>query len=87
MEVTLAGREIVVNPDPEKACLPMLPSKLPLANVTVFNEEHRWKALSAMEVTLAGREIVVNPDCWKACLPMLPSELPLANVTVFNEEH
>ena len=44
MEVTLAGREIVVNPDPEKALLPMLPSELPLANVTVFNEMHDWKA-------------------------------------------
>ena len=39
MEVTLAGREIVVNPDPEKTSTPMLPSVLPLANVTVFNEE------------------------------------------------
>ena len=62
MEVTLAGREIVVNPDLEKTSTPILPSKLPLANVTVFNEEHPLKALSAMEVTLAGREIVVNPE-------------------------
>ena len=62
MEVTLAGREIVVNPDAWKALSLMLPSKLPLANVTVFNEEHPLKALTPMEVTLAGREIVVNPD-------------------------
>ena len=62
MEVTLAGREIVVRPVCSKAASPILPSKLPLANVTVFNEEHLWKALSAMEVTLAGREIVVNPE-------------------------
>ena len=40
MEVTLAGREIVVNPDPRKTLSPMLLSELPLANVTVFNEEH-----------------------------------------------
>ena len=63
----------------------MLPSKLPLANVTVFNEEHNWKAVLPMEVTLAGREIVVNPDPRKAPSPMLPSKLPLANVTVFND--
>ena len=86
MEVTLAGREIVVRPDCRKALSPMS-SVLPLANVTVFNEEHDSKALVAMEVTLAGREIVVNPDRWKAPPPILPSELPLANVTVFNKEH
>ena len=62
MEVTLAGREIAVNPDPRKAPKLMLPSELPLANVTVFNEEHDVKEYSPMEVTLAGREIVVNPD-------------------------
>jgi hypothetical protein len=39
----------------------MLPSVLPLANVTVF-KEHPKKALVPMEVALAGREIVVNPD-------------------------
>ena len=66
MEVTLAGREIVVRPDCRKALSPMLPSELPLANVTSFNEEHPKKALVPMEVTLAGREIVVRPDSRKA---------------------
>jgi hypothetical protein len=40
----------------------MLPSVLPLANVTVFNEEHPKKALYLMEVTLEGIVIEVNPD-------------------------
>ena len=39
------GMEIVVKAVDSKAYPPMLPSKLSLANVTVFNEEQDWKAL------------------------------------------
>ena len=37
MDETLAGREILVNPENLKTLPPILSSKLPLANVTVFN--------------------------------------------------
>ena len=37
MDETLAGREILVNPESLKTLPPILSSKLPLANVTVFN--------------------------------------------------
>ena len=88
MEVTLAGRVMLVRPDCWKALILMLPSELPTAKVIVFNEEHNKKEDFPMEVTLAGiDETKVSPDPEKADSPILPSKLPLVKVSVFSEEH
>ena len=48
-------------PDPEKAAVPIVDSKDPVANVTVVNDDKSLKASAKMLATLTPSEIETSP--------------------------
>ena len=59
--VMLAGTAMASKPDPEKAAVPIVDSKDPVANVTVVNDNKSLKASAKMLATLTPSEIETSP--------------------------
>ena len=62
MLVTLAGMDMLVIPELEKALSPIVAHREPLANDTLLKLRADSNALSPMLVTLAGMDMLVRPD-------------------------